>query len=178
MELGAHVLLPEGFDAHPEARYPLMVFHGHFPRDFGGFRTEPPDPGLEPDYSERFHLEGYNKIMQQEAYDFYKKWISNDFPRFIVILVQHANPYYDDSYAVNSANLGPYGDAITYELIPYVEEMFRGIGEGWARFLYGGSTGGGEALAVQVMYPDDYNGCLAACPDPIDFRPYTGVNIY
>ncbi|MCH8232958.1 MAG: hypothetical protein IIB82_09995 [Bacteroidetes bacterium] len=178
MELGAHVLLPEGFDAHPEARYPLMVFHGHFPRDFGGFRTEPPDPGLEPDYSERFHLEGYNKIMQQEAYDFYKKWISNDFPRFIVILVQHANPYYDDSYAVNSANLGPYGDAITYELIPYVEEMFRGIGEGWARFLYGGSTGGWEALAVQVMYPDDYNGCFAACPDPIDFRAYTVVNIY
>ena len=178
MELGAHVLLPEGFDAHPEARYPLMVFHGHFPSDFGGFRTEPPDPGLEPDYSERFHLEGYNKIMQQEAYDFYKKWISNDFPRFIVILVQHANPYYDDSYAVNSANLGPYGDAITYELIPYVEDMFRGIGEGWARFLYGGSTGGWEALAVQVMYPDDYNGCFAACPDPIDFRAYTVVNIY
>ncbi|MCH7515029.1 MAG: hypothetical protein IH947_13970 [Bacteroidetes bacterium] len=178
MELGAHVLLPEGFDAHPEARYPLMVFHGHFPRDFGGFRTEPPDPGLEPDYSERFHLEGYNKIMQQEAYDFYKKWISNDFPRFIVILIQHANPYYDDSYAVNSANLGPYGDAITYELIPYVEDMFRGIGEGWARFLYGGSTGGWEALAVQVMYPDEYNGCFAACPDPIDFRAYTVVNIY
>ncbi len=178
MELGAHVLLPEGFDAHPEARYPLMVFHGHFPRDFGGFRTEPPDSELEPDYSERFHLEGYNKIMQQEAYDFYKKWISNDFPRFIVILIQHANPYYDDSYAVNSANLGPYGDAITYELIPYVEDMFRGIGEGWARFLYGGSTGGWEALAVQVMYPDEYNGCFAACPDPIDFRAYTVVNIY
>ncbi len=178
IELGAHVLLPEGFDAHPEARYPLMVFHGHFPSDFGGFRTEPPDPGLEPDYSERFHLDGYNIIMQQEAHDFYKKWISNDFPRFIVILVQHANPYYDDSYAVNSANLGPYGDAITYELIPYVEEMFRGIGEGWARFLYGGSTGGWEALAVQVMYPDDYNGCFAACPDPIDFRAYTVVNIY
>ena len=52
MHLGAHVLLPEGFDQHPEARYPLMIFHGHFPADFGGFRTEPPDADLEPDYSE------------------------------------------------------------------------------------------------------------------------------
>jgi hypothetical protein len=96
----------------------------------------------------------------------------------LIIEIQHANPYYDDSYAVNSANIGPYGDAITYELIPYIEEKFRGIGEGWARFLYGGSTGGWEALAVQVFYPDDYNGCFAACPDPIDFRAYTLVNIY
>ena len=96
----------------------------------------------------------------------------------LIIEVQHANPYYDDSYAVNSANLGPYGDAITHELIPYIEQQFRGIGEGWARFLYGGSTGGWEALAVQVMYPDEYNGTFAACPDPIDFRAYTLVNIY
>ncbi|TDI86995.1 MAG: hypothetical protein E2O77_14055, partial [Caldithrix sp.] len=84
----------------------------------------------------------------------------------------------DDSYAVNSENLGPYGDAITYELLPFIEKKFRCLGESWARFLYGGSTGGWEALAVQVLYPDDYNGCFAACPDPIDFRAYTIVNIY
>ncbi|MEM9315278.1 MAG: alpha/beta hydrolase-fold protein, partial [Pseudomonadota bacterium] len=84
----------------------------------------------------------------------------------------------DDSYAVNSANMGPYGDAITYELLPYIEEQFRGIGEGWARFLYGGSTGGWIALAVQTFYPDEYNGAFAACPDPIDFRAYALVNIY
>lgn len=178
MYLGAHVLLPEGFDTHPEARYPLAVFHGHFPYDFGGFRTDPPDPNLEPDYSERFGLEGYNKIQQEEAYNFYKTWTGPDFPRMLVIKIQHQNPYYDDSYAVNSENLGPYGDAITYELIPYIEQQFRGIGEGWARFLYGGSTGGWEALAAQVKYPEEYNGCFAACPDPIDFRAYTVVDIY
>jgi len=33
-------------------------------------------------------------------------------------------------------------------------------------------------LAVQVFYPDEYNGCYAACPDPIDFRAYCLVNIY
>jgi len=178
MHLGAHVLLPAGFDEHPEARYPLAIFHGHFPSDFGGFREAPPDPNLKPDYSERFKLAGYNRIQQEHAHEFYKEWSGPNFPRFIIIEIQHANPYYDDSYAVNSANLGPYGDAITYELIPEIEKRFRGIGKGWARFLYGGSTGGWEAMAVQVFYPDEYNGSWIACPDPIDFRAYTVVNIY
>lgn len=179
MYLGANILLPEGFDEKPNQYYPLMIFHGHFPSDFSGFRTIPPDPDLSDEvYSERFGIYGYEKIQQQEAYDFYQKWTSPDFQRFIIIEIQHANPYYDDSYAVNSANLGPYGDAITYELIPHIEQKFRGIGEGWSRFLYGGSTGGWEALAVQVFYPDEYNGCFAACPDPIDFRAYTSINLY
>jgi hypothetical protein len=176
--IGAHVLVPKDFDSHPEARYPLMVFHGHYPDDISGFRTMPPDPDLKPDYSERFHLAGYNRIQQQEAYAFYQKWISADFPRFLVIEIEHANPYFDDSYAVNSANLGPYGDAINKELIPEIERRFRAIGAGWARFTYGGSTGGWEALATQVFYPDMYNGAFAACPDPIDFRAYTVINIY
>jgi hypothetical protein len=178
MHLGAVVLLPEGFDAHPQARYPLVVFHGHFTPTFTGFRETPPDPHLKPEYSERFRLEGYNKIVQEHAHKFYQDWTGPNFPRMIIIEIQHANPYYDDSYAVNSANLGPYGDAIVHELIPYVEQQFRGIGQGWARFLYGGSTGGWEALAAQMFYPDEFNGCWAACPDPIDFRAYTSVNIY
>lgn len=178
MYLGAHVLLPEGFDEHPEARYPLIINHGHFPADFDGFRTEPPAPDLKPEYSERFHLDGYNKIVQQEAYDFYKKWTSPGFPRMLIVEIQHATPYYDDSYAVNSANVGPYGDAIMYELVPEIERRFRGIGQGWARFTYGGSTGGWEALAVQIFYPDEFNGAFGACPDPIDFRAYTVIDIY
>ncbi len=179
MFLGAHVLLPEGFEEHPNARYPLMVYHGHFPSDFGGFSTEAPDPKMDTtDYSERFHIYGYKKFEAQEAYNFYKQWTGKNFPRFLVVEIQHANPYYDDSYAVNSANLGPYGDAIMYELIPEIEKQFRGIGQGWARFTYGGSTGGWEALAVQMFYPDEFNGCFAACPDPIDFRAFCLVDIY
>ncbi|RMF57610.1 MAG: hypothetical protein D6748_10810 [Calditrichaeota bacterium] len=178
MYLGAVLLLPEGFDEHPDARYPLVVNHGHFPYSFGGFKETPPPADLKPEYSKRFHLEGYNKIVWEHAYQFYKEWTGPDFPRVIIMKIQHANPYYDDSYAVNSANLGPYGDAINHELIPYVEKMFRGLGEGWARFTYGGSTGGWEALATQVFYPDMFNGAYVACPDPIDFRAYTIVNIY
>ena len=178
MHLGAHVLLPEGFDEHPEARYPLVIFHGHHPDTFGGFREAPPDPDLKPDSNERFQLNGYNRIVQEQAHQFFKEWTGPNYPRMIIIEIQHANPFYDDSYAVNSANLGPYGDAITFELIPYLEKKYRGIGAGWARSLYGGSTGGWEALAAQVFYPDEYNGCYAACPDPIDFSAYTVVNLY
>ena len=178
MYLGAHILLPEGWDEHPDVRYPLAVYHGHFPDDFGGFRTDPPDPNLKPDSSARFRLPAYNRIEQQEAYDFYKMWTGPNFPRVIAIEIQHPCPYYDDSYAVNSANVGPYGDAIMTELIPEIERRFRGIGKGWARFTYGGSTGGWESLAVQVFYPEEFNGCYAACPDPIDFRAYTTINLY
>jgi hypothetical protein len=173
-----HVLVPKDFDKHPEARYPLVVFHGHFPETFGGFRTTPPDPDLKCEYSERFDLPCYNRTEQQEAYDFYRQWVSEKYPRMLIVEIDHSNPYYDDSYAVNSANLGPYGDAITHEFIPALEKKFRGIGQGWARFLYGGSTGGWEALGVQVKYPDDYNGAFAACPDPIDFRQLMVTNIY
>ncbi len=178
MYLGAHVLLPYGWANHPEVKYPLAIFHGHFTHDLSGWRTTPPDTTKPCVYNARFKVDCYNRIVEQEAYDLYKLWTSPDFPRVIAIEIQHANPYYDDSYAVNSANLGPYGDAITYELIPYIEREFRGIGEGWARFLYGGSTGGWEALAAQVFYPEEYNGCYAACPDPIDFRAFTVVNLY
>ena len=171
MHLEAIVLLPEGFEEHPEARYPLMIYQGHHHRTFYtpvGFRETPPEPGLTE----------YEKTYEEMSYQFYKDWTGPDFPRMIIVTIQHANPYYDDSYAVNSANLGPYGDALTYELIPYIEKKFRGIGESWARVLYGGSTGGWEALAVQIFYPDEYNGAWASCPDPIDFRAYTCVNIY
>ncbi|MEO8359907.1 MAG: alpha/beta hydrolase-fold protein [Vicinamibacteria bacterium] len=178
MYLGANVLVPEGFDTHLNARYPLVINHGHFGDDFGGFRETPPDPDLKPNYSDRFHLEGYNRIEQELAYGFYKDWTGPTYPRMLIMEIQHPTPYYDDSYAVNTPNQGPYGDAINEELVPFIEKTFRGLGTPWSRFMYGGSTGGWESLAAQIFYPDFYNGCFAACPDPIDFRAFTSVNIY
>ncbi len=176
--LSAIILVPEGYDTHSQAHYPLIIFHDHFVSEFNDFRETPPDPNLKPDYSERFHLPGYNRIQQEEAYKNYQTWIAPNTPRFLIVKLQHANPYYDDSYAVNSANLGPYGDAIESELVPAIEHEFRGIGQGWARFVYGGSTGGWESLAAQVFYPEHYNGAFVACPDPVDFRAYMTVDLY
>ena len=178
MFLGAHILVPEGFDDHPNARYPLVINHGHFPHTIDGFRETAPDTTVKCEYSERFHLDCYNRIQEEQAYQLFKDWTAPGFPRVLVVEIQHANPYYDDSYAVNSANVGPYGDAIVHELIPYLEKKYRGLGTGWSRFMYGGSTGGWEAMAAQIFYPDAFNGAYVACPDPIDFRAYTVVDIY
>ena len=168
MYLGAIVVLPEGWASHPSAHYPLLVNQGHFPDDFRGFRTTPPDPSMT----------GFALEAAQARYQFYQDWTTGKLPRMLLLLIQHANPYYDDSYAVDSANVGPYGEAINHELIPAIEKQFRGIGQGWARAVYGGSTGGWETLATQIFYPDDFNGAWGACPDPVDFHAYQMVNIY
>ena len=153
MYVGALVLLPEGFDTHPDARYPVAYLQSHFTPAFRNFAENPDN-------------------------SFFKEWTSPNFPRFLLIVPQDPNPFYDDSYAVNSANVGPYGDALTQELMPYVEQKFRAIGEPWARTLFGGSTGGWRAFAVQVFYPDLFNGAWIFCPDPVDFRYFQLVNIY
>ena len=168
MHLGAIVLLPEGFDEHPEARYPVLYVQGHFQSTFRGFRETPPEPGLS----------GEARTEAEYGYRFYQDWTSGRLPRMLIVITQHANPYYDDSYGVNSENLGPYGDAILEELTPYVEKKFRAIGEGWARVLMGGSTGGWIALAQQVFYPDFFNGAWCHCPDSVDFREYQMVDVY
>jgi hypothetical protein len=171
MYLGGVVLLPEGFDEHSDARYPVVYYQGHFSASFATpveFCDRPPTP----------ELKGDDRMMAEYSYKFYQDWTSGRLPRMLIVSIQHANPYYDDSYAVNSANVGPYGDAIVEEFIPYFEKTYRAIGQPWARVLTGGSTGGWEALAQQVFYPDLYNGTWCDCPDPVDFRAYQTVDLY
>jgi hypothetical protein len=170
MFVSAIVLLPEGFDSHPDAHYPTVVYQDHFHPNFSaiGWRETPPPPDLK----------GREATRAKWQYAFYQAWTNGTLPHVLIVEPQHANPYYDDSYAVNSANVGPYGDAITQELIPAVEKQFRGIGQGWARATYGGSTGGWEALASQVFYPEFYNGAWSSCPDPVSFHGYQGADLY
>jgi hypothetical protein len=173
MYLRAWVLLPDGFEQHPDAHYPLVVYQDHYHANFGAplpFVSTPPPPGNKAtDNASLRNIYGYK---------FYQDWTSGTLPRVILLYVQSPNPFYDDSYAVDSANVGPYGSAINDELIPAIEKTYRGIGQGWARATYGGSTGGWEALATQVFYPDSYNGTYAACPDPVDFHAYQNIDLY
>ena len=154
MSIGANVLLPKGYDEHPDVRYPVHYVQGHFPRGRAG------------------------RFSEDETSPAFKLWTADGAPRFIQVTFEHACPYYDDSYGVNSANVGPYGDAITTELMPAVEKTFRAIGEPWARVLSGGSTGGWISLALQVFYPDVFGGVWSFCPDPVDFRKYQVVDLY
>ena len=170
--VGAVILLPRGYDSHPESYYPVIYEQGHF--------------GLEPafsfsttdkDVSGRAQkiLDSYNI---ETGYQFYKAWNSGDFPRMIAVTFQHPTPFFDDSYAVNSANNGPYGDALMTELIPYVETHFRIIRKPYARLLTGGSTGGWESLALQVFHPDFFGGTWTLYPDPVDFTHDQLIDIY
>ena len=165
--LGATVLLPEGYDAHPNAHYPVLYQQGHFDlRAPLGFATETTPADSQP-------REG-----RIAGVELYKRWTAAGFPRMIAVTFQHPTIYFDDSYAVNSANNGPYGDAIINELIPYIEEHFRIIRQPYARVLTGGSTGGWESLALQVFHPDFFGGTWTFYPDPVDFSRYQMLDIY
>ena len=164
--LGATVLLPKDYNTHPNVKYPINYIQGHFSTNApGGFgRALRPAQG------------GVSSSNAGGEFD--KLWTADSTPRFIYVSLQHPSPYYDDSYAVNSENNGPYGDAIMQELIPAIETRFRVIREPWARMLSGGSTGGWIAAAHQVFYPDFYGGSFASCPDSVDFNYHQIVNIY
>ncbi len=149
--LGATVLLPPDYDRENRS-YPVVYEQGHF--SLGAPMGFFPGGAL------------------------YREWIQGGFPEMIVVTFQHPNPYFDDSYAVNSVNVGPYGDAIIEELIPEIERRYRIIDEPWARALTGGSTGGWEALALQIFHPDFFGGTWSYCPDPVDFHDVEQINVY
>ena len=171
--LGATVLLPRGYAADTGRRYPTVYQQGHFTLNPPfGFST---DSTAETPEQRAARLA---RSAREPGFEFYKAWSSAAFPRMIAVTFQHPTPYFDDSYAVNSANNGPYGDALLQELIPYLEEHFRMIRQPWARVLTGGSTGGWEALALQVYHPDFFGGTWVLYPDPVDFRNYEIPDIY
>jgi len=152
--LRAGVILPRDYAQEPTRRYPLRVH-------IGGFATR------------------YNAVdrMMRAGSGFRKLWTADDTPRFLTLQLDGDGPY-GDPYQVNSANNGPYGDAVTQELIPFVEKLYRGLGQPSARVLDGASTGGWVSFALQVFYPDFFNGTWSSSPDPLDFRAYQLVDIY
>jgi hypothetical protein len=154
IHLRAGVILPRDFQTQPDRRYPLRVH-------IGG-------------YGERFTNAG--QMMSPDS-AFHRVWMADDTEPMILLYLDGAGPL-GDPYQVDSANHGPYGAALTRELIPHVEQRFRGIARGQARVLDGGSTGGWVALALQVFYPDFFNGAWSFCPDSVDFRSFELINIY
>lgn len=173
--LGATLLLPKGFNQNTSQKYPAIYIQGHFGLNPPfGFTTQPP---ATPESAEQRKLR-LARSAREPGYEFSQAWMSDNFPRMVAVTFQHPTPYYDDSYAVNSANNGPYGDALTQELIPYLEEKFRLLADPQARVLTGGSTGGWESLALQIFHPKFFNGVWSLYPDPVDFRRYQMSNVY
>jgi hypothetical protein len=149
--LRAAVVLPRGYSEQPERRYPLRVHVGG--------------------YGSRF---SWAHGRMERGGGFARFWQSNDAPRFLILHVDGAGPL-GDPYQIDSANHGPFGAALTTELIPHIERTYRGNGR---RVVDGGSTGGWVSFALQVFYPELFLGCWSSCPDPVDFRSFQRVNIY
>ena len=164
----AHVLLPKGYADHPDSYYPSIYSLGHGTTPFS-FSTTP---------SSRPRGDINRVTGTESGYDFYQSWSGDGYPRVIAISLEQQTPYFPDSYSVNSANNGPYGDAIVEEIIPWLEEHFRIIRKPYARQLEGASTSGWQTLALQLRNPDFFGGAWVLQPDPIDFRRYQHVNIY
>ncbi len=78
----------------------------------------------------------------------------------------------------DSVNNGPWGRALTTELIPSLEARYRMDGKASGRFLNGHSSGGWATLWLQVAYPKVFGGTWSTSPDPSDFHDFTGPDIY
>jgi hypothetical protein len=164
----ATVLLPRGYAENVQARYPTVYTFGHnVPFSFSTDSTRARGRGT------------INPVTGLESgYDFSVSWRSDNYPRFLAVSFEQQTPYFPDSYSVNSANNGPYGDAMIEEVIPELERRFRMIGKPYARLVEGASTGGWQSLALQLRNPDFFGGAWVLQPDPIDFRRYQQVDIY
>jgi Putative esterase len=152
--LRAGVILPRDYDKDTERRYPLRV-------QIGGYGTR------------------YTVVQRMMAAgsSFRRAWLADDMPRMVLLQLDGDGPF-GDCYQVNSDNNGPYGDAVTQELIPYIEKKFRCLGTPASRVLHGGSTGGWVSLALQIFYPDFFNGTWSGYPDGVDFRAFQLIDIY
>lgn len=153
MRIKAAVLLPHGFQENTSERYPLRV-------NIAG-------------YGGRYNR--INRVMRNQ--EFAGWWDSEQAPQMVNLFLDGEGPF-GDCYQLDSDNSGPYGRALTEELIPYVEETYRCIGTPAARFLDGCSTGGWVSLALQLFYPDYFNGTWSYSPDPVDFTHNQLINIY
>ena len=175
MPLGAVVLLPRGYAANTTRRYPVVYTIGHYSeRAPFGFTFEGCDRPESPDERAR----RLARTARETGCEFQQAWTTGKVPEMIAVFIQHTTPFYDDSYALNSANNGPYGDAITRELIPEIDRRFRTIPSPDARMLTGGSTGGWDVLALQLHFPDVFGGAWSLYPDQLDFRNYQFGNVY
>jgi hypothetical protein len=171
--LGAVLLLPRGYDSHPDVQYPAIYQADHFDQGpmFEISVDDEPETAEQRRYREQLGLE--------TAHEFYRSWVADHFPRMIAVNIQSPTPFEDTSAGVNSATAGPYGDAIMTELIPYLETHFRLIRQPHARVLTGGSSSGWSSLALQLYHPEFFGGAWILCPGFVDFRSGFGlVNLY
>jgi hypothetical protein len=103
--------------------------------------------------------------------------IADGYPRMLYVFLNARCPLGHHEFA-DSVNNGPWGSALTLELIPALEAEFGAFGAPAGRFLTGHSSGGWSSLWLQVNYPDFFDGTWSTAPDSVDFRDFTGIDVY
>ena len=98
-------------------------------------------------------------------------------PRMLYVFLNAQWEWGHHEFADSRAG-GPWGQALTEEFIPALEARYGAAGVPEGRFLTGHSSGGWSVLWLQVAYPDFFGGCWATAPDSVDFRDFTGIDIY
>lgn len=165
MYVGANVLLPRGYNASDKStRYPVVYSQGHWPADQGAFR-----------YPRANFSTGWDAGIIPGAGGSSNRTT----PKMIMVTFRHESPFYDDSYGVNTANIGPYGDAINDELIlGTIDRQFNTIPHAYGRLAEGGSTGGWISAANVIYRPDIFGACFSSYPDSLDFHRHQDIPLY
>jgi len=153
MEVHFAVLLPSGFYQAMDKKYAVRY-------NIGG-------------YGSRYTRAG--RLMSSSSFKDW--WMSDESPDIINVFLDGEGPY-GDCYQMNSDNSGPYGEVLIQEIIPYVEENFRARSNPDYRFLDGCSTGGWVSLALQLFYPETFNGTFSYSPDPVTFDHMQLIDLY
>ncbi len=133
-------------------------------------------------YPIRYNVAGYggrytriNRIANNT--EFMEWWTSDEAPQIINVFLDGEGPF-GDSYQMDSDNSGPYGFSLINELIPHIEDAYRGTDSPLTRFVDGCSTGGWVSLGLQLYYPESFNGVFSYSPDAVEFENYQLINIY
>ncbi len=96
---------------------------------------------------------------------------------FLYVLLNPECPLGHHVFADSPAN-GPWGRALTEELLPHLEKTYRAVPGAAGRYVTGHSSGGWSSLWLQVAYPEVFNGCWSTAPDPVDFRDFQQIDLY
>ncbi|MCX7512302.1 alpha/beta hydrolase [Frateuria hangzhouensis] len=145
------VVLPPGYDPHGDTTYPT-VFQTH---GYGG------------DLSTQVGT----------AAMVFGAMAEKQLPPMIWVVLDESSPTGTHEFA-DSVNNGPWGRALTTELIPALERQYRMDARPSGRFLTGHSSGGWATLWLQTRYPKVFGGTWSTSPDPSDFHDFTGVDLY
>jgi putative esterase len=140
----------------------------------------PPSYGKDPKktYAGVYHVHGFggdHTAAWREGTQLVKEMGDGESAEMIHIFLDGSFPTGHHEFA-DSVNNGPWGNALTEEFIPHLEQQFRLVNKDYARFLTGHSSGGWSTLWLQVTYPDFFGGTWSTAPDPVDLRSFTGID--